>query len=245
MIAATGILRPAASDISHIRDEDAGRDAPANARRSLWIQGAKPSWLRPALSPQHIESLLHMELAATAPVADAVGLEAEGSYLQRKDACTECMERPCRHKHEVAFLYRDAAPIALADRVVCCGRTQSPDIVCRRSEYDGRTRICRQDVPGLRLLVVVLMCLGIRLIGMYLHGEVLGSIHREHLHDARIACTLPHDLFSMLVDELVERHPVEGASLDHVHESLMYRDVERLAVPDIRLEASRLIDSRT
>lgn len=132
-----------------------------------------------------------MELAATAPVADAVGLEAEGSYLQRKDACTECMERPCRHKHEVAFLYRDAAPIALAYRVVCCGCTQSPDIVCRRSEDDGRTRICRQDVPGLRLLVVVLMCLGIRLIGMYLHGEVLGSIHREHLHDARIACTLP------------------------------------------------------
>ena len=182
-----------------------------------------------------------MELAAAAPVADAVGAEAEAADLDREHARAEGVQGARGHADEVALGDGDAAAVLIADRVVCRGRAQGIDVVGLRAQDDRRAGLGLHDVPGLGLLVVVLVRLGVGLVGVHLDREALRRAHGDDLDDA-VVREVAHDLRAVPGQELVERGAVVRASLDVVHEPAVDRDVERLAVRDVALDAAQTVD---
>ena len=193
MIPPAELLLPAPVHVGDIGDEEPVRHAAAHARRAGGVVRAEVDRLGTALRAQDIEALLHVELAAAAPVADAVGAEAEASDLKGEHARAQGVQRSRGHTHEIALGHRDAAAVLLADGVVGRGRAQGIYVVGGRPADDRRAGLGLHDVPGLGLLVVVLVGLGIRFVGVDLHRKVLPRAHGDDLDDA-VPLEVAHDL---------------------------------------------------
>ena len=67
---------------------------------------------------EHLESLIHVQLTAAAPVAEPEGSIAKGTNLHTQDAWAHGMHGPRGHLHEVARMHRHPQPVALADGIV-------------------------------------------------------------------------------------------------------------------------------
>ena len=89
--------------------------------------------------------------------------------------------------------------------------------------------------------MVVLVGLGIRLIGVDLHRQVLPRAHGDDLDDA-VPLEVAHDLRPVLGKKGVQRRAVIRPALDVVHEPLVDRDVERLAVRDVAAYPPQTVD---
>ena len=89
--------------------------------------------------------------------------------------------------------------------------------------------------------MVVLVGLGIRFVGVDLHRQVLPRAHGDNLDDA-VPLEVAHDLRSVLGKKDVQRRAVIRPALDVVHEPLVNRDVERLAVRDVSVYPPQAVD---